>query len=58
MLTFLLGFFLAVSLFEAVLLWKAPRREKKETAVNAAESLVDQGFENIMRFTVGGENDA
>ena len=58
MLTFLLGFLLAAAVFEGLCLWKMSRGGEKEKAVNAAESLVDEGFENIMRFTAGGEKDA
>lgn len=58
MLTFLLGFLLAAAVFEGLCLWKMCRGGEKEQAADTAESLVDQGFENIMRFTVGGEKDA
>ena len=58
MLTFFLGFLLAAAIFEGLFLWKMSRGSEKEVAEHAAESLVDQGFENIMRFTAGGERDA
>ncbi len=58
MLTFLLGFLLSATIFEGLFLWKVSRGGEKEKAALPAESLVDQGFENIMRFTVGGERDA
>ena len=58
MLTFLLGFLLSAAVFEGVILWKMSRGGEKEKAGLPAESLVDQGFENIMRFAVGGERDA
>ena len=58
MLTFLLGFLLSAAVFEGLCLWQMRRGGEKEQAADTAESLVDQGFENIMRFTVGGEKDA
>ena len=58
MLTFLLGFLLSAAVFEGLWLWKTCRGGEKERAEASAESLVDQGFENIMCFTVGGEGDA
>jgi len=58
MLTFFFGFLLAAAVFEGLFLWKLSRSGEKEAAEAAAESLVDQGFENIMRFTAGGERDA
>ena len=48
----------AAAVFEGLCLWKMCRGGEKEQAADTAESLVDQGFENIMRFTVGGEKDA
>ena len=57
MLTFLLGFLLSAVIFEGLLLWKLRRGGEKETAGETALSPVDEGFENIMRFSVGGEAD-